>query len=531
MDYNAIDWLLSLLPMLAVLGLMVGRGWKASQAGFVGWLAAVLLAVGRFGAGLDALGYAQIKALILTVDVLLIIWAALVLYYVVERAGALTVIADNLSSLSADPLVQVLLLGWVFTSFLQGVGGFGVPVAIVAPLLVGLGISQVRAVVIPSVGHGWAVTFGSLAASFVMLINTTGRAGEDLVSPPAIMLGVLAYVSGLMIAHVLDGWRGVRRAIPFVLVAGTVMAVVQYLLAISGLWTLGTIGAGLAGLVVSVLWIRRGQRTSTNAELGPAQPADNKATPASSANPRPRPTLRLALAGYTILVVLAVLMRGVAPVKGTLNRWALEIDLPETTTDRDWTVEEEQDEGFGIPGHPGLIIFYSSGIAYILYRRRKLYAPGVGRDILKQSGQRAWKSGLGVLMMVAIASTMGRAGMTEIIADGLSESIPGSLYAFVAPVIGAIGAFVTGSNTNSNAVFGMLQLNTAEMLGVSVATILGAQTASGAVASVLAPAKVTVGCSTVDANEGVVLRWLLGYGALLVALVGVMTWIGVVVLD
>ena len=85
---------------------------------------------------------------------------------------------------------------------------------------------------------------------------------------------------------------------------------------------------------------------------------------------------------------------------------------------------------------------------------------------------------------------------------------------------------MTGSNTNSNAVFGMLQLSTAELLGLSVVMILGAQTAAAAVASVLSPAKVAVGCSTVGANEGVVLRWLLGYGVILVGLVGVMAWIG-----
>jgi lactate permease len=521
MDYNVFDWMLALLPLLAVLGLMVGRSWNASRAGVVGWLLVIGLAAWRFEAGARALGLAQVKALILTLDVLLIIWAALVLYYVVDRAGALAVIADSLSGLTSDQLIQVLLLGWVFTSFLQGVGGFGVPVAIVAPLLVGLGITQVRAVVAPSVGHGWAVTFGSLAASFVMLFNTTGLPGEALAATPAVMLGVLGYVSGLMVAHVIAGWRGVRRALPFVLVVGTAMAAVQYALAVSGLWTLGAIGGGLAGLVVSVVWIRTQRRTRDPDPAAPANPG---------AGDTPALPVTLALAGYAILVGLAVVMRGVTPIKDFLDQWGLAIDLPATTTGRDWTVARQENEGFGLPGHPGLIILYSSGIAYLLYRRRGLYAPGATRDILAQSGRRAVRSGLGVFMMVAIAATMARAGMIAIVADGLSASIPGELYAFVAPVIGAIGAFVTGSNTNSNAVFGMLQRSTAEMLGLSVATILGAQTAAAAVASVLAPAKVTVGCSTVRANEGVVLRWLLGYGAILVLLVGVMAWIGLNVL-
>ncbi|MBN1966723.1 MAG: L-lactate permease [Anaerolineae bacterium] len=514
MDYNELDWLLALIPLLAVLGLMVGFSWSASRAGLVGWLLAIGLAALRFGAGTDALAYAQLKALILAVDVSLIIWAALLLYAIADRAGALTVIAEGLSGLTSDGLIQVLLLGWVFASFLQGVGGFGVPVAIVAPLLIGLNVPQVRAVIVPSLGHGWAVTFGSLAASFVMLIRAVDMPGEDLALAPAIMLGVLCLASGLMIAHVMEGWRGVWRALPFVLVTGTAMSVAQGLLAVYGLWTLGAIGGGFAGLVAAAIWIR--WRAPAHEER-----------PAPAVHPgRPLPSIRLALSAYAILVILAFGLRGIVPVKDFLARWAVGVDIPATTTDRGWTVPEAQDEGFGIPGHPGLVILYSSLIAYALFRRRGLYAPGAGRDILAQSGRRAWRSAIGVFMMVAIAATMTRAGMMDILARGMSENIPADLYAFVAPVIGALGAFVTGSNVNSNAVFGLLQRSTAELLGLSVVTILGAQTAAAAVASVLSPAKVAVGCSTVGANEGVVLRRLLGYGAVQVVLVGIMAWIG-----
>ena len=518
MDYNTLDWALSLLPMLVVLGLMIGAGWTANRAGLAGWLLALGVAAWRFGAGTDALGYAQVKALLLTVDVSLIIWAALLLYDIVDRAGALIVIAHSLASLTADTMLQTLLLGWAFASFLQGVGGFGVPVAITAPLLIGLGVPNVRAVIIPALGHSWAVTFGSLATSFILLSTVTGIPGEKLAPAPALMLGVLCYVTGLMIAHVLDGWRGMRRALPYILVVGTAMSVAQYALAVNGLWTLGAIGGGAAGLLTSVLWIRW---------RGPAgaPPRDQPTT-----GTRPLPSLRLAVAGYVILVVLALVLRGLAPVKEYLGQWAVAVDIPTTTTDRGWTVATEADEGFGIPGHPGLIILYSSLIAYGLYHHAGLYKSGDARSIVQRSGTRAIKSAIGVYMMVAIAATMARAGMIDVLARGMSDALPADLYVFVAPLIGALGAFVTGSNVNSNAVFGMLQLNTAQMLGLSVYAILGAQTAAAAVISVMSPAKVMVGCSTVGANEGEVIRRLLGYGAVVVLLVGVMAWIGVNVL-
>jgi lactate permease len=515
MDYTLLDWLLSLAPLLAVLGLMVARGWSGSRAGAVGWLLALALAALRFGAGADVLAYAQIKAAILTVDVSVIVWAALLLYYVVDRAGALQVITGALANLTADRLTQALLLGWVFASLLQGMGGFGVPVAIVAPLLVGMGLPAVRAVVIPAIGHGWAVTFGSLAASFVMLVNVSGLPGDRLAPPAALMLGAFAYICGLMAAHAFDGWRGARRAIPYVLVTGTTMSLAQYVLVTNGLWTLGAIGAGLAGLAVSVAWVRFAGR--------PARPAP-AALEAPAAH-RPLPSVRLALAGYGVLIALALALRAITPVQDFLGQWALAVDIPATTTGRGWHHAAEEGAGFAIPGHPGLIILYSSLIAYVLYRLRGLYLPGAARDILGQSGSRALKSGVAVFMMVAIAATMERAGMVEVVARGLSDTIPGGLYAFVAPLIGAIGAFVTGSNVNSNAVFGGLHRETAALLGLSALTILASQTTAAAVISVMSPAKVTVGCSTVGAPEGQVLRWLLGYGAVVVLLAGALTWL------
>lgn len=521
MDYTLLDWLLSLAPMVLVLGLMIVRGWNGSRAGAAGWLLALAVAGLRFGAGADALGCAQLKALILTADVSLIVWAALLLYYIVDRAGALRVISGALTSLTADRLTQALLLGWVFASLLQGMGGFGVPVAIVAPLLVSMGVPQVRAVIIPAIGHGWAVTFGSLGASFVMLINVSGLPGERLAPAAAIMLGLFAYVCGLMGAHALDGWRGVWRAVPYVLITGATMGLAQYALATNGLWTIGAIGASLAGLAVSVAWVRLRARSQ---ETPPLTASD------ASAGSRPLPSVRLALVGYAVLIVLALALRAVAPVKDFLGQWAVAVDIPATTTGRGWQVPAEHGAGFGIPAHPGLIIVYSSLIAYALYRRRGLYLPGAARDILRQSGSRALKSAVGVFMMVAIAATMDRAGMVEVVARGLSDTLPGDLYAFVAPLIGAIGAFVTGSNVNSNAVFGGLQRETATLLGLSITTILAAQTAAAAVISVMSPAKVTVGCSTVGASEGQVMRSLLSYGAVIVLLNGALTWLALNVL-
>src|SRR3972149_10361912 len=174
------SFFLAFVPILLILVLMVALRWGAARAGGVGYLSALLIALLAFGAGPQLLAYAHSRAFVLTMDVLMIIWGAFLLYRVVDEAGAIRTIGQALPHLTADKGMQALLIGWVFASFLQGVGGFGVPVAVIAPILVGLGFTPLAAVVIPSIGHGWAVTFGSLGSSFQAFMSATGFAGGAL---------------------------------------------------------------------------------------------------------------------------------------------------------------------------------------------------------------------------------------------------------------------------------------------------------------------------------------------------------------
>jgi lactate permease len=103
------------------------------------------------------------------------------------------------------------------------------------------------------------------------------------------------------------------------------------------------------------------------------------------------------------------------------------------------------------------------------------------------------------------------------------------LYPLIAPWIGALGAFMTGSNTNSNVMFASLQMHTAQLLGISVPVILAAQTAGAGVASVIAPAKIVVGTSTADlaGREGEVMSKMLPYIIILVLLISLLTATGI----
>lgn len=524
MNISFIDALLAATPPLLVLWLLVGLGWSGARAGWVGWSAALVWAIFHFGAGPRLLAYAHLRALLLTFDVVYIIWSALLLYLIVQEAGALARIAHWFESLTQDAGMRVLLLGWVFASFLQGVGGFGVPIAVVAPLLVGLGLPPLTAVVIPSIGHSWAVTFGSLGTSFIALLGVTGADAGAVGPPTALLLGGAAFGCGLLVAHAFGGGVALRRALPAVLFVGAVMASTQYVLVRLDLWRLGATCAGLAGTFAVLLWTRW----------------RNQPTPTTDPPPSHLPPLALAVVGYAALVIFALLVKGVPPIAETLGSWRWSVLIPALSTARGWETGASDSLGIAPLTHAGTLLLLSALLAFFLYRRRGYLAAGSAPRLLRGTYQRGKRSALGILTMMMMALVMSHAGMTRALAEGLSQAVPAEWYGFVATLIGAIGAFMTGSNTNSNAVFGALQQDAAVLIGLSVPWVLALQTASGALASMLAPAKILVGMSTVGlqpgetagaegaeeghAAEGHALRHLLKYGGILLLAITLMAY-------
>jgi lactate permease len=528
MQLTLLNWLLALSPVLVILVLMLGLRWGGSKAGAAGWFAAVLVAALGFGAVPRLIGYAQVKGVLLTLDVLYIIWMALLFFHVADEAGAVRVIGERLPTLTGDRMMQGLLIGWVFCSFLQGFGGFGVPVAVVAPLLVGLGFGPVQAVIMASVGHGWAVTFGSLAISFITLMAATNLPGELLAPDAGLLLGVAAFFSGGLVAYVGSGWKGLLRALPAVGVLGAVMGGMQYVLATNGLWTLGATGASLAGLLVAVGLTRLPlYRNARDGEQGKGD--DNPARqPAANASPDGAPrSLPISLSAYAVLIGLALATSLIPPVSELFNSVRLTLQFPELATALGWVTPAEAGRRISLFGHPGAILLYSSLLAYAIYARAGYYQPGAAGRVLKKVAKGAINSSLGIAAMVGMAAIMTHAGMTNLLARGLSEGVGAEAYPLVAPVIGALGAFMTGSNTNSNVLFAALQQQTAQLLGLSVPLILAAQTASGALASVFAPAKVIVGCTTVglSGQEGRVIGKILLYGLIPVVVIALVAWL------
>lgn len=503
---------LALLPILIILVLMVGFRWGASRAGAAGYLAALVIAFAFFGAGPQLLAVAHGKALLLTIDVLFIIWMAFLLYRVADEAGAIQTIGQALPHLTADRGMQALIIGWVFASFLQGVGGFGVPVAVIAPLMVGLGFAPLAAVVIPSLGHSWAVTFGSLGSSFNAMLAATGLP-EGLIGPPsAFFLGMAGLGVGGMVAHAAGGWQAVRRLLWPALLLGLVMGAGQFLAVRAGVWNIAAFIGSIAGLLAGFPLARR-----FRGEQGHNGHLDGR-------------KLWIALSGYAALIAITLGVQLIPAVTDFLGQVVFSLEFPGASTSLGYSTPAEAGRSIPVFRHAGAVLLYASLLAYCIYRKAGWYKPGAARRIVNGTVQKVMSSSVSIASMVAMAVIMQHAGMTETLARGLAEGT-GQLFPAISPWIGALGAFMTGSNTNSNVVFSTLQLRTAQLLGYAVAMILAAQNSGAALGSVLAPTKIVVGASTggMAGREGEILRKMLVYTGLLIALMSVLATVGVVV--
>ena len=471
---------------------MMAFRWKASRAGAVGYLAAILIAWIWFGINIEILAYAHAKAVFLILDVLLIIWTAFALFRVVDEAGGIQVLSETLPYLTANKGLQALLIGWIFASFLQGVGGFGVPTAVIAPILVGLGFSPLNAVVIPSLGHSWAVTFGSLGASFNAMMAATGLEWQVLAGPAAVFLGITCLLVGISVALVVGGWKTLREIWLPLLLIGLSMSAAQYFTVSQGFWNIGGLVGGAIGLLVGIplVWLLKGR-----------SPVSQKI---------PWRKLLISLAGYGVLIGLTLIIQFIPPINELISQVKFGFVFPETTTSAGYSVAAGPGRQLYILGHAGMILLLSSISAYSIFKKAGWYQKGALVRIVESTMTRVLSASLGITSIVMMAVIMQHAGMTDTLARGFSATI-GWFYPAVAPWLGALGAVMTGSNANSNLVFSALQLRTAEILGLPAALILAAQTTGGALGSVAAPTKIIVGASTagMEGKEGIILRKLL----------------------
>lgn len=531
-------WLLAVLPVVLLAALVLKSRFKTSTNAFITTGLAVVLGGLVFGGGPEVLAVGLAKGAWTGIWILYVIWPALLVYHLAKRVG-LTRMGEVFSSILPRDVENVLIVAWVFPSFVQGVAGFGTPIAVAAPLLVSMGCTPVQAVAFPLIGYHWAVTFGSMGSSFYMGALTARLNGGELqhyAHDAALLLGVNAIVSGALVCFMHGGMKSLRRGARMVFTVGPLMAIAMSV-SVRVEPAIGALAAGTAGFVgVGLLKVLTGHYPSRAAAAVP-EPALVAQGPGTGAGPgamhvdaeRPRRPLVVLLPYlYLLVMVLAVFVPegSRAWVKGHL---LLGPSFGSTRTHYG-LVNKAVDHYTPIAlfGHPGTYILVAALLGLVTYRAKRLWPAGELRDTLHDWVEQARHASLSVIALAALATVMVDTGMVRTIAVG-SADVTGSFFPLISGMVGSLGSFTTGSTTSSNALFSALQRDIALLIDVRPSDLLAAQTSGGNIGNSLAPVVILIGAAAVGARDkvGEIFRAVLPPAAVLTAVVIIGTLLAV----
>lgn len=489
--------LLAALPLAVILGGMVGLGRPAAQAGLAGLAVAAVLAVTAFdlgqaapgGLGAAAAGTA-LEALHATAVILWIILPALALYEFQNRTGAILRIRDALGGLTVDRRAQAILIAWFFGLFIEGAAGFGTPVALAAPLLVGLGYPPVRAVVLALLGHAAGVSFGAVGTPTLTQVELTGLAPAALAGRIALIHAALAPGLLLLMVRLADEGPLMRRDVLNAGVAAAAFLVPSVALAALAGPEVPSLGGALIGVALFVLFLRR--RGEGRVPHLPALLPD--------------------LAPYGVILALVLVTRLVDPLGAALRSAAFA-----------WSLEGGFTGRFEPLYHPGTLLFAGLVLGASMTGRAAMLRPALGAALV-----RLLPVALALGVMLALSRVMVHAGMIAALAEAAART--GGAWPVLAPAVGVLGSFVTGSATASNILFTDFQVSAARTLGLPEAPMTAAQGVGAAIGNIVAPHNIIAGSATVGlvGREGDILRrtalpcllYVLAAGALTLLSVG-----------
>ena len=519
--YTTTHAILAAIPLLLAFFLMVLRNVSASKSVGVSFLLTVLLMHFVWQVStLDTAAY-TVYGVLKAVDLLLIVAGAIFLQNTLKKAGLMDVIRSGFQTISPDPRIQAIIIGYLFGAFIEGSAGFGTPAALAAPLLVGLGFPAVPACVVSLISNSTPVPFAAAGTPTLTTISnmadqlTASGVGQEwftreVTHKVCVYLGVGGLVVPILLVAVLvlcfgereQRLRRILEMVPFSLLAALTFLVPYYLLGTFLGPEFTSIVGAIAGMFLTVLAARfhilvpkHRWRFRTDA----ATPQTDLGTPPTTGQ------FFLAWTPYLALAVLLFVTRVDAfglkdilkgiyiPIHNILGVDGLNLDFQ-------WAY------------NPGIFPFGVVALVTALVRR----VPGrETAQVARDTGRQLANLTVALIAGVAMVQLMMHSGENGSGLDSMLSQISqlmvnlvGAAFPYMSPVIGIFGAFVSGSCTVSSTLFGPLQYETAELLGLSTTTIVALQLTGGALGNMICINNVVAVTSTTNApgNEGRIIR-------------------------
>ena len=433
--------------------------------------------------------------------ILLVIVAALFTYNLAVETKTMDVIKKMLSSITTDKRIQVLILAWGFGGFLEAVAGYGTAVAIPASILASLGFNPLFAAVICLLANTVPTAFGALGIPVTTLATVTGLEVVHLSYVTSIQLaGFIVLIPFLLVILTEKSIKALKGVIGITLVSGITFAVPQIFIA-------KYLGADLPALVASIC--------SMACTILMAK-AMNKEKVETKEDKIGLKEGILAWLPYILLCGLILIASPLVPsINSLLAKASSNIHI--------YTGDATSTTAFSWINTPGMMILIATFIAGLIQKLKFTYM----LDVLKRTIIQLKTSFITIMSIVAISKIMSHSGMTSSISFGLC-AITGSFYPLIAPLLGAIGTFVTGSDTSANILFGALQTEAAKSLSIDPYWIAAANTAGATAGKMISPQSIAIATSATGliGSEGKILSTTVKYCLGYVVILGLIVYFG-----
>lgn len=433
--------------------------------------------------------------------ILLVIVAALFTYNLAVETKTMDVIKKMLSSITTDKRIQVLILAWGFGGFLEAVAGYGTAVAIPTSILASLGFNPLFAAVICLLANTVPTAFGALGIPVTTLATVTGLEVVHLSYVTSIQLaGFIVLIPFLLVILTEKSIKALKGVVGITLVSGITFAVPQIFIA-------KYLGADLPALVASIC--------SMACTILMAK-AMNKEKVETKEDKIGLKEGVLAWLPYILLCGLILIASPLVPsINSLLAKASSNIHI--------YTGDATSTTAFSWINTPGMMILIATFIAGLIQKLKFTYM----LDVLKRTVIQLKTSFITIMSIVAISKIMSHSGMTSSISFGLC-AITGSFYPLIAPLLGAIGTFVTGSDTSANILFGALQTEAAKSLSIDPYWIAAANTAGATAGKMISPQSIAIATSATGliGSEGKILSTTVKYCLGYVIILGLIVYFG-----
>ena len=506
---------------IAVLLLMLGVFRKpAWMAGLAGLAAAAALAL--FGYGMPpgmVAGAATLGAAFGLLPIGWIVFSAILLYRLTVETGKFEIIKDSVGSLTPDRRLQALLIAFAFGAFIEGAAGFGSPVVIAAAMLTGLGFSPFYAAAICLLANTAPVAFGSIGIPVTTLAVTTGLPVKELSAAVGRICAPVSLFVPAYLILVMGGWKGLRGVWPAALICGGSFAGLQFLVSNYVGAELVDITSSLAAIASLVILLKLWKPSDTFHLEG-------ESTEAPLLKKHSGSELFWAWMPYLLLVIF-VLVWGHEGVKAKLNTFTINIAWPGLHN-----LVERVPPTVGSP-EPYKAIYAFSWLsaagtacvfATLLAAALLRVSPMKFAGLVGQTTQQLAKPLLTIVSVLALAFVMNYSGATATL--GLAFASTGSTFPFFSALLGWLGVILPGSDTSANALFGNLQVVTANQLGLDPVLMASSNSAGGVMGKMISLQSIAVAAAATGMKpeeEAKLFRFTLRHSVFLASVIGLVT--------